>query len=31
MRMLLKPLDLDPRLLRLILPMLTALVRRVVP
>jgi rubrerythrin len=31
MRMLLKPLDLDPRVQRLILPLLTALVRRVVP
>jgi hypothetical protein len=31
MRMLLKPLDLDPRLQRLILPVLIALVRRVVP
>jgi hypothetical protein len=31
MRMLLKPLDLDPRVQRLILPMLIALTRRVVP
>jgi hypothetical protein len=31
MRMLLKPLDLDARLQRLILPLLTALARRVVP
>jgi hypothetical protein len=31
MRMLLKPLDLDPRLQRLILPVLVAVVRRVVP
>jgi hypothetical protein len=31
MRMLLKPLDLDARLQRLILPVLVALVRRIVP
>jgi rubrerythrin len=31
MRMLLKPLDLDPRAQRLILPLLAALVRRIVP